>query len=108
MIDVFTFPMSFNQTNNINMIDVCIFPTSLNSLNSFNFATPVYGVWKRTLNYRPVSILPNASKIYENCLFNPPLKHFTVKETSMRFKERWHLCTILSDIDDKEMEKACT
>ena len=44
MIDVFTFPMSFNQTNNINMIDVCIFPTSLNSLNSFNFATPVYGL----------------------------------------------------------------
>ena len=50
-----------------NMIDVCIFPTSLRSAN----ITPVSkrGSNNRKENYRPVSILPNISKIYERSLF---------------------------------------
>ena len=50
-----------------NMIDVCIFPTSLKLAN----VTPVYkkGSKNSKENYRPISILPNISKIYERCLF---------------------------------------
>ena len=52
-----------------NMIDVCIFPASLKLAN----ITPVYkkGSKNSKENYRPVSILPNISKIYERCLFKP-------------------------------------
>ena len=52
-----------------NMIDVCIFPTSPNLAN----ITPVYkqGSNNSRENYRPVSILPNISKICERCLFKP-------------------------------------
>ena len=51
-----------------NIIDVCIFPTSLKLAN----ITPVYkkGSNNSKENHRPVSILPNISKIYERCLFN--------------------------------------
>ena len=50
------------------MIDVCVFPTSLKLAN----ITPVY---KKVLKnskeiYRPVSIMPNISKIYERCLLS--------------------------------------
>ena len=33
--------------------------------------TPVYKKWKRSYkdNYRPVSILPNLSKVFESCLY---------------------------------------
>ena len=56
------------------MIDVCVFPTSLKLAN----ITPVY---KKVLknskeNYRPVSIMPNISKIYERCLFKPISNYF--------------------------------
>ena len=57
-----------------NMIDVCIFPTSLKLAN----ITPVYkkGSKNSKENYRPVSILPNISKIYERCLFKPISNYF--------------------------------
>ena len=56
------------------MIDVCIFPTSLKLAN----ITPVYkkGSKNSKENYRPVSILPNISKIYERCLFKPISNYF--------------------------------
>ena len=51
------------------MIDVCIFPASLKLAN----ISPVYkkGSKNSKENYRPVSILPNISKVYERCLFKP-------------------------------------
>ena len=57
-----------------NMIDVCIFPTSLKLAN----ITPVYkkGSKNSKENYRPVSILPNISNIYERCLFKPISNYF--------------------------------
>ena len=60
---------SFNS-----MTDVCIFPTSLKLANT----TPIYkkGSKNSKENYRPVSILPNISKIYERCLFKPISNYF--------------------------------
>ena len=57
-----------------NMIDVCIFPISLKLGN----ITPVYkeGPKNSKENYRPVSIWPNISKIYERCLFKPISNYF--------------------------------
>ena len=57
-----------------NMIDVCIFPVSLKLGN----ITPVYkeGPKNSKENYRPVSIWPNISKIYERCLFKPISNYF--------------------------------
>ena len=57
-----------------NMTDVCIFPTSLELAN----ITPVYkkGSKNSKENYRPVSILPNISKIYGRCLFKPISNYF--------------------------------
>ena len=57
-----------------NMIDVCIFPISLKLGN----ITPVYkeGPKNSKENYRPVSIWPNISKIYERCLFKPTSNYF--------------------------------
>ena len=57
-----------------NMIDVCIFPTSLKLAN----ITPVYkkGSKNSKENYRSVSVLPNISKIYERCLFQPISNYF--------------------------------
>ena len=57
-----------------NMIDVCIILTSLKLAN----ITPVYkkGSKNSKENYRPVSILPNISKIYERCLFKPISSYF--------------------------------
>ena len=54
-----------------NMIDVYIFPASLK-------LTPVYkkGSKNSKENYRPLSILPNISKIYERCLFKPISNYF--------------------------------
>ena len=56
------------------MIDVCIFPTSLKLAN----ITRVYkkGSKNSKVNYRPVSILPNISKIYERYLFKPISNYF--------------------------------
>ena len=54
------------------MIDVCIFPTSLKLAN----ITPVKGSKNSKENYRPLSILPNISKIYERCLFKPISNYF--------------------------------
>ena len=56
------------------MTVVCIFPTSLELAN----ITPVYkkGSKNSKENYRPVSILPNISKIYERCLFKPISNYF--------------------------------
>ena len=56
------------------MIDACIFPTSLKLPD----ITPVYkkGSKNSKENYRPVSILPNISKIYERCLFKPISNYF--------------------------------
>ena len=53
------------------MIDVCIFPTSPKLAD----ITPVYKKGSKNSKeiYRPVSILPNISKIYERCLFKPIL-----------------------------------
>ena len=64
--DIFS---SFIYQSFNNMIDVCIFPTSLKLAN----ITPVYkkGSKNSKENYRPVSILPNISEIYEGCLFKP-------------------------------------
>ena len=49
-------------------------PTSLKLAN----ITPVYkrGSKNSKENYRPVSILPNISKIYERCLFKPISNYF--------------------------------
>ena len=57
-----------------NMIDVCIFPTSLKLAN----ITPVNKKGSKISkeNYRPVSILPNISKMYERCLFKPTSNYF--------------------------------
>ena len=57
-----------------NMIDVCIFPISLKLGN----ITPVYkeGPKNSKENYRPVSIWPDISKIYERCLFKPISNYF--------------------------------
>ena len=56
------------------MTVVCIFPTSLELAN----ITPVYkkGSKNSKENYRPVSILPNISKIYKRCLFKPISNYF--------------------------------
>ena len=56
------------------MTDVSIFPISLKLAN----ITPVYkkGSKNSKENYRPLSILPNISKIYERCLFNPISNYF--------------------------------
>ena len=56
------------------MTDVSIFPISLKLVN----ITPVYkkGSKNSKENYRPLSILPNISKIYESCLFKPISNYF--------------------------------
>ena len=56
------------------MTDVSIFPISLKLVN----ITPVYkkGSKNSKENYRPLSILPNISKIYERCLFKPIPNYF--------------------------------
>ena len=59
-----------------NMINVCIFATSLKLAN----ITSVYkkGSVSSKENYRPVSILPNISNIYERCLFKPISNYFEI------------------------------
>ena len=56
------------------MTDVSIFPISLKLAN----ITPVYkkGSKNSKENYRPLSILPNISKIYKRCLFKPISNYF--------------------------------
>ena len=56
------------------MIDNGIFPDSLKFAN----ITPVFKKDSRTekTNYRPVSILPNLSKIYERLIYNQLSKFF--------------------------------
>ena len=56
------------------MIDNDIFPDSLKFAN----ITPVFKKDSRTekTNYRPVSILPNLSKIYERLIYNQLSKFF--------------------------------
>ena len=55
------------------MTDVCIFPASLKLVN----ITPVFRKEpKNSKENRPVSILPNRSKIYERCLFKQMPNHF--------------------------------
>ena len=81
------------------MIDVCAFPTSLKLAN----VTPVYkkGSKKSKENYRPVSILPNISKINERCLFKQISNYFEnfFSKFQCGFKARSQ-CTILPDIYD--------
>ena len=57
----------YNDFNN-NLINKCIFPDSLKAAN----ITPVFKKDSRTekTNYRPISILPNLSKIYERLIYN--------------------------------------
>ena len=59
----------FTDFNN-NLVD--IFPESLKTAN----VTPVFKKDSRTdkTNYRPVSILPNLSKIYERLIYKPTIK----------------------------------
>ena len=63
----------YNDFNN-NLIDNGIFPDSLKFAN----ITPVFKKDSRTekTNYRPVSILPNLSKIYERLIYNQLSKFF--------------------------------
>ena len=53
---------------NNNLIDKGLFPESLKTAN----VTPVFKKDSRTdkTNYRPVSILPNLSKVYERLIYN--------------------------------------
>ena len=62
------------------MIDVCIPPTSLKLAN----ITPVYKINSKNSkeNCRPVSILPNISKIYERC-FLKPISNYTFQNFSV-------------------------
>ena len=59
---------------NCNVIDNCIFPDLLKTAN----VTPIFKTDSRTdkKNYRPVSILPNVSKIYERLVHNQLSKFF--------------------------------
>ena len=59
---------------NSNVIDNCIFPDHLKTAN----VTPIFKKDSRTdkKNYRPVSILPNLSKIYERLIYNQLSKFF--------------------------------
>ena len=63
----------YNDFNN-NLIDNGIFPDSLKFAN----ITPVFKKDSRTekTNYRPVSILPSLSKIYERLIYNQLSKFF--------------------------------
>ena len=64
--DIFS---NFTYQSFNNMINICIFPTSLELAN----ITPVYKKCSKNSkeNYRPVSILPNISKIHERCFLKP-------------------------------------
>ena len=59
---------------NSNVIDNCIFSDHLKTAN----VTPIFKKDSRTdkKNYRPVSILPNLSKIYERLIYNQLSKFF--------------------------------
>ena len=54
-------------------IDISYFPTALKQAN----ITPVFKTEERCSkdNYRPISILPNVSKIFEKCMF-PQMSHY--------------------------------
>ena len=56
------------------MIDVYIFPTSLKLV----IITPVYikGSQSSKENYKPVSILPNISKVCKRCFLKPLSNYF--------------------------------
>ena len=56
------------------MTDVCIFPTSLKLADITNVEKK--GSKNSKENYRPVSILPNISKINERWLFKQISKYF--------------------------------
>ena len=60
--------------NSNNIIDVSIFPTSIKIAN----ITPIFkkGSKNSKKNYRPVSILPNISTIYERSLFKQMSNYF--------------------------------
>ena len=70
-IDIFTdfFHPSFNEC-----IETSVFPGCLKNAN----VTPIFKKGSKTLkdNYRPVSILPNVSKIFERPLFNQMSEYF--------------------------------
>ena len=59
---------------NSNVIDNCIFPDHLKTAN----VTPIFKKDSRTdkKKYRPVSILPNLSKLYERLIYNQLSKFF--------------------------------
>ena len=64
-----------------NMIDFCIVPTSRKVAN----ITPVFKKVKNSKkNYRPVSILPNISKVCKRCLFKQMSNYFSVFQCGCR------------------------
>ena len=64
-IDIFT-PILLDEFNK--SLALGIFPSSMKLAN----ITPVFKKDDRTdkSNYRPISILPNLSKIFEKCIYN--------------------------------------
>ena len=64
--------------------------------------------WNNVENYRPVSFLPNLSKIYESCLYDQMYKffnHYTLK-MAMAMWNPWRLYyTTLSSCDDGKVAK---
>ena len=73
---IYSFMFQFN-----NMIDFCIVPTSSKVAN----ITPVFKKVKNSKkNYRPVSILPNISKVCKRCLFKQMSNYFSVFQCGCR------------------------
>ena len=73
---IYSFMFQFN-----NMIDFCIVPTSRKVAN----ITPVFKKVKNSKkNYRPVSILPNISKVCKRCLFKQMSNYFSVFQCGCR------------------------
>ena len=73
---IYSFMFQFN-----NMIDFCIVPTSCKVAN----ITLVFKKVKNSKkNYRPVSILPNISKVCKRCLFKQMSNYFSVFQCGCR------------------------
>ena len=81
--DVFT---TFITENFNNMIENSVFPVSLKQAD----IKPIHKKDSRSdkENYRPVSILPNLSKIYERCLYTQMNKYFELILSKYQFRFR--------------------
>ena len=78
---------TFVTENFNNMIENSVFPVSLKQVDT----KPIHKKYSTSdkENYRPVSILPNISKIYERCLYTQMNKYFypILSKQQFRFKK---------------------